>query len=138
MRGVKVLDSWALLAHFEGEKAGEKVRELLKEAAEDQKKLLISVINWGEVLYTVESRYGRAKRDETEHLMNQMHLEVVEIDKELTREAAHIKAGAKLPYADAFAASLALLRKAELVTGDKDFRSVQEKILIRWLSSAVH
>ena len=121
------------MAHLGGEKAGEKVRELLKEAAEDQKKLLISVINWGEVLYTIESRYGRAKRDETEHLMNQMHLEVVDAGKELTREAARLKVDEKLHYADCFAAALALLRKAELVTGDKDFRSVEDKIRVRWL-----
>jgi len=133
LKGAKVLDSWALLAHFEGEKAGERVRELLKEAAEDQKKLLISVINWGEVLYTIESRYGKGKRDETEHLMNQMHLEVVDVDKELTREAAHIKAEAKLSYADSFAAALAKNRNAVLITGDKDFKSIEDKIKIGWL-----
>lgn len=133
MKGVKVLDSWALLAHFEGEKAGEEVRELLKEAAEDQKKLLISVINWGEVLYTIESRYGKVKRDETEHLMNQMHLEVVDVDKELTREAAHLKANAKLSYADSFVAALAKTCKATLITGDKDFKSLEREIKINWL-----
>lgn len=133
MKGVKVLDSWALLAHFEGEEAGAKVRELLKEAARDQKKLLIAVINWGEVLYITESRYGRAKRDETEHLMNQMHLEVVDVDKELTREAARLKANAKLSYADSFAVALAKSRKAILVTGDKDFKQLESEIKLSWL-----
>lgn len=133
MKGVKVLDSWALLAHFEGEEAGAKVRELLKEAARDQRKLLISVINWGEVLYITESRYGRAKRDETEHLMNQMHLEVVDVDKELTREAARLKANVKLSYADSFVAALARMRKAVLVTGDRDFKSLEEEIKVSWL-----
>lgn len=133
MGGVKVLDSWALLAHFEGEESGTKVREWLKEAAGDQRKLLISVVNWGEVLYIIESRYGRAKRDETEHLMNQMHLEVVDVDKELAREAARIKANKKLHYADCFAAALAKLRKATLVTGDKDFKGLEAEIKINWL-----
>lgn len=133
MKGVKVLDSWALLAHFEGEEAGAKVRDLLKEAAKDQKKLLISVINWGEILYITESRYGRAKRDETEHLMNQMHLEVVDVDRELTREAAHLKANAKLSYADSFVAALAKIQKAILVTGDKDFKRLEDQIKIHWL-----
>ena len=127
------MDSWALLAHFEGEKAGEKVRELLKEAAEDRKKLLISVVNWGEVLYTIESRYGKVKRDETEHLMSQMHLDVVDVDKELTREAALYKASHKMSFADCFAAALAKLRKAALVTGDKDFKQLEDNIKIAWL-----
>ncbi len=127
------MDSWALLAYFEGEPAGAKITELLKEAAEKGKNLLVSVINWGEVLYVIESRYSKDKRDEVERLMNQMHLEVADADKDLTRTAAHLKATEKLPYGDSFAAALALDRKAELVTGDKDFRAVESKIQIHWI-----
>ena len=133
MKGVKVLDSWTVLAYFEGEEAGDKVAEIFKEAAEAQKKLLISVINWGEVLYIIESRYGEAKRNEVERLMNQMHLEVIDVDKDLAREAARLKANAKLSYADAFAAALAKLRKAVLVTGDKDFKQLEDELKINWL-----
>ncbi len=133
MKGVKVLDSWAILAYFEGEKAGAKVVEIFKEAAEAQKKILISVIHWGEVLYIIESRYGEAKRNEVERLMNQMHLEVIDVDKDLTREAAHLKANAKLSYADAFAAALAKSRKAVLVTGDREFKSLEPDLKIFWL-----
>ena len=133
MKGVKVLDSWALLAYFEGEDAGAQVVEILKEAAEAQKKLLICVINWGEVIYIIESRYGEAKRNEAERLMNQMHLEVIDVDKDLTREAARLKANAKLSYADSFAAALAKSRKAVLVTGDREFKSLQPDLKIFWL-----
>lgn len=133
MKGVKVLDSWALLAYFEGEPAGAKVREFLKEASEKGRNFLISVVNWGEVLYTIESRYGKERCVEVERLMNQMHLEVVDADKELTRAAAHLKASEKLPYGDSFAAALALHRKASVVTGDKDFRGLEDTIQIEWL-----
>lgn len=133
MKGVKVLDSWALLAYFEGEQGGASVTEILKEASSKGKTVLMSVINWGEVLYVTESRYGKAKRDEIERLMDQMHLEIVDVDREIARQAAHLKATEKLPYSDCFAAALALERKAELVTGDKDFRSVEDNINILWL-----
>lgn len=133
MKGVKVLDSWALLAHFEGEEAGAPVRELFKEAALAGQKLLISVINWGEVLYITEGRHGKSRRDEIEQMMNRMHLEVVDVDKELTREAAHLKANAKLSYADSFAAALAKSRKAFLVTGDREFKSLESDLKISWL-----
>lgn len=133
MKGVKVLDSWALLAYFEGEESGAKVTEILKEAAEKERNLLISVVNWGEVLYVIESRHGKEKRDEIERLMNQMHLEVIDADRELTRIAAHFKATKKLPYADCFAAALARLRKAILVTGDKDFKQLGDDLKINWL-----
>lgn len=133
MKGVKVLDSWALLAYFEGEQAGSKVTEILKKAAHKEKSLLISVINWGEVLYIIETRYSKEKREEIEHLMNQMHLEVIDADKDLTRLAAHFKATRKLPYADCFAAALAQTRKASLVTGDKDFKHLDGELEVDWL-----
>ena len=133
MSGPKVLDSWALLAYFEGQETGRLVSTLFKEAARQQQKFLISVINWGEVLYVIEMRHGTARRDQIEHLMEQMHLDIVEADKALVRWAAHLKATVKLPYADCFAAALAMTQKIPLVTGDKDFRKLEKKIHIHWL-----
>lgn len=133
MRGVRVLDSSGLLAYFEDEEGSQKMTEVLKEAAEKNRLLLVSVVNWGEVLYIIEMRYGLERRDQIERLMNQMHLEVVDADKELTRAAAHLKATKKLPYGDSFAAALALHRKALVVTGDKDFRRLEDIIQIEWL-----
>jgi len=105
---------------------GSHIIEVLKETAQKEKTLLISVVNWGEVLYVIEQRHGKEKRDEIEHLMNQMHLEVIDADRDLTREATRLKANHKLPYADCFAAALANLRKATLLTGEKDLK-------IEWL-----
>lgn len=133
MRGAKVLDSWALLAYFEKEPGCDRVTELFKEAAEEEKDLLISVVNWGEVLYVIERKHGKEKREAIDHLMNQMHLEVVDADQTLTREAAHLKASGKLSYADCFAAALARTHKATLVTGDRDFKQVESEIKILWL-----
>jgi predicted nucleic acid-binding protein len=51
-------------------------------------------------------------------------IEIVGVDNEnleLVRQAAMYKATKKLSYADAFAASLAKIRNAELVTGDREF-----------------
>ncbi|MBI4668352.1 MAG: type II toxin-antitoxin system VapC family toxin [Elusimicrobia bacterium] len=133
MKKDKVLDSCALLAYFEGEPVGLKVRELLKEAAEKDQELFLCVVNWGEVLYVIEHRAGKAKRDEIAHLMSQMHLRVIDADQELTWQAAAFKAAHKMSYADCFAAALAKLKKAELVTGDKEFHEVEDAIHIKWL-----
>ncbi len=38
-----------------------------------------------------------------------------------------------MSYADAFAAGLAEMKKALLVTGDKEFKQIEEKIKIVWL-----
>ena len=130
----KVLDSWALISYFQGEPAGKKVMHMLETTSGNKNALMISRVNWGEVLYVIEGRYGAVKRDDAEHVMDQMNLEVVELDEALTRTAAHLKAADKLPYGDAFAAALALREKTPLVTGDKDFKAVENKILIDWIN----
>ncbi len=47
----KVLDSWALIAFFEDEPAAEAVEKILEQATAEKHKLLMSVVNWGEVYY---------------------------------------------------------------------------------------
>ncbi|MBI1871360.1 MAG: type II toxin-antitoxin system VapC family toxin [Chlamydiae bacterium] len=133
MKSSKVLDSWALLAYFEGQKEGLRVTGILKEAAQKGRDLLISVINWGEVLYIIQSRYGKEKKDEIEHLMSQMHLKIIDVNTDLTRIAASFKAVKKLPYADCFAAALAKQEKISLLTGDRDFLVIENDVTIDWL-----
>lgn len=129
----KILDSWALLAYFEGSMQGAPILELLKEATEGKCALSITSVNWGEVLYVAWRRYGEGKKNLIENLMEQMPLEIVPVDKTLTRQAAYFKAIEKLPYSDSFCAALAYIKKADLVTGDKDFEAVAGKIKIQWL-----
>ena len=133
MKKDKVLDSNALLAYFEGEEAGLKVRDILKEAAEQDRELWLCVVNWGEVLYVIERRAGKGKRDEIDRLMHQMHLRIIDVDQDLTRQAAAYKAKGGIAYADCFAAALAKSKKAELVTGDREFKEVESQISIHWL-----
>jgi predicted nucleic acid-binding protein len=38
-----------------------------------------------------------------------------------------------MSYGDCFAAALAKLRKAELVTGDEEFRQIEKEIKILWI-----
>jgi uncharacterized protein len=55
-------------------------------------------------------------------------------DLELVRQAAVFKATRKMSYADCFAAALAKTRNAELVTGDSEFKVVENELKkIRWL-----
>lgn len=52
----KVLGSWALMAFFEDEPAAEQEEKVLAQAAADRLKLLLSVVNWGEIDYNHVSR----------------------------------------------------------------------------------
>lgn len=133
MARTKVLDSWALMCYLEQEPGFEKVIELFDEATGSSKHLLMSVVNWGEVYYQVARRLGEAKAQEIERLIQSFPIRLVDADIDLTREAARFKATKHIAYADCFAAALARQKKAELVTGDKEFRQFEEEIKIVWL-----
>ena len=60
-------------------------------------------------------------------------IEIVRADLGLARQAALFKSGKKISYADCFAAALAKLRKAELVTGDRDFKQVEWEVQVLWI-----
>lgn len=45
--------SCALLAYFEGEQGGDLVRSLLYDASRDRVRLLLCLVNWGELSYIV-------------------------------------------------------------------------------------
>jgi predicted nucleic acid-binding protein len=129
----KVLDSWALLCYLEQESGFEKIIQVFEEAINDSQPLLMTVINWGEVYYQVVRRYGDDRARKIEQLIGSFPIVLVDIDRNLTREAALMKATNKMAYADCFAAALAKQRQAELYTGDPEFKTVEKKIKIRWL-----
>jgi predicted nucleic acid-binding protein len=129
----KVLDSWALLCYLEQEPGFEKMIELFEKAAESSSPLFMCTINWGEVYYQVARRFGDIKAQEIEQLIETLPIRIIEADKHLTREAARIKARKRIAYADCFAAALAHLKKAELYTGDPEFRVLEKDIKVIWL-----
>jgi predicted nucleic acid-binding protein len=115
---VKILDSWALMALFNDEPAADEVEALLEKAGGGTHKLLMCVVNWGEIYYSVMrgAPAGMARQKEREIAAMPIELVPVEADLHLVRQAAIYKATHKISYADAFAAALAKIRKAELVT----------------------
>jgi predicted nucleic acid-binding protein len=133
LAGPKVLDSWALLCYLEKEPGYEKVIRLFGEAAESSEPLLMCVINWGEVYFQVARRYGEPQAHEIENLIQSFPIMLVNADRELTREAARLKTNKKLAFADCFAAALAKMKRAELYTGDPEFKAVEKDVEIAWL-----
>jgi ribonuclease VapC len=132
----KVLDSWALLAFFEDEPAAEHVEKLLVKAEEGTHKLLLCVVNWGEIYYNTMRRVSQEAAEQKAREIAGLTIEIVGVEDdnlELVRQAAIYKATRKLSYADAFAAALAKIRNAELVTGDEEFKPVEDEIKISWL-----
>ena len=129
----RVLDSYSILAYLRDESGAGEVRALFRSARDAERPLLLSTVNWGEVFYITLRRGGRARADELPGLLSSLPIEIISADLELARQAAEFKATKKMSYADCFAAALAKLRKAELVTGDKEFRQVEREVKILWI-----
>ena len=128
-----VLDASALMAFFEDRPGAEKVEELLAKAADTKHPLLMSVVNWGEVYYSVWRARGLKAADAKLLEIAQLPIQVFDVDMELAQAAARLKAQHNLPYADCFAAALAQAKKATLVTSDKDFECVGTHVKTIWL-----
>ena len=119
-----VLDSSALMTFFEDRPGADKVEELLAEAADAKRPLAMSVVNWGEVYYSIWRARGEKAAAAKLQEIAQLPIQVFDVDIELANLAASLKAEHNLPYADCFAAALAQARKATLVTSDSDFKRV--------------
>ena len=132
-RPVFVFDSFALLAYFNGEAGKERVFKLLKSAQDGQVRILLCMINLGEILYTVERRRSLIQAQLTQALIESLPIHPVEVDRDLVLDAAHIKALHPLSYADAFAVALALREGATVLTGDPEFKSVENLVKVEWL-----
>ena len=91
-------------------------------------------MNWAEVLYKMERKHGQTGLATAHKFERTTPLEAVPVDRELAEAAAHLKNQYKLGLADAFAAALAKHKKAELVTADHEFKSVEKEIKINWLA----
>ncbi|MDD2763398.1 MAG: type II toxin-antitoxin system VapC family toxin [Opitutaceae bacterium] len=132
----KVLDSWALIAFFEDEPAAEDVEKLLQQSADGRHKLLLSAVNWGEVYYSTMREVSQEAAEQKAREIASLPIDIIGVgdDLALVRQAAIYKATHKMSYADCFAAALAKLRNAELVTGDPEFKEVEQAIKIQWLA----
>jgi predicted nucleic acid-binding protein len=128
-----VLDSRAVIAYLGDENAGEKVAEIMADAHENKVPLKMSILNVGEVWYSIARQTSENEADHAIDELRELGIEFVDADWGMTRTAAAYKSKNKMSYADCFAAAFAKHEKAELVTGDKEFRQVEDDIKIIWL-----
>jgi predicted nucleic acid-binding protein len=117
-----VLDANALIGFFEDRAvAAAKIERLLAEALRQDLPLLMSAVNWGEVLYTAWRRHGEAQARQVDSRLHEMPVAVIGVDRDRATRAAALKQKHNLGYADAFAAELAIEHGAWLVTAHPEF-----------------
>ena len=131
-----VLDAHALMVLFNDGPGADEVERILLKAESGSPKLLMSVVNWGEIYYSILRGASQEMAETKAHEIAGMQIELVPVDAndlELVRQAAAFKATRKMSYADCFAAALAKLKNAELVTGDREFKQLARDVKIHWL-----
>jgi len=128
-----ILDTWAILAYFQDEPAAAQVEELITSAQAKESPLLISVVNAGEIWYILAREASEQDADRSILELNRLGIRFVDIDWNLAHAAAVFKAGYSMSYAYCFAAALAKVKSAPLVTGDVEFEQLEGKIEIHWL-----
>ncbi len=128
-----VLDSYALLSFFQGEAGADQVLKILIKAHAGECELSMTAVNLGEIWYTVARTVSEEMADRKVSEIHSMAVEIVDVDWDLTRKAAILKARGGISYADCFAAGLAQALNAVVVTGDPEFRCVEDVVKVLWL-----
>ena len=134
MNRVYVLDANALLDFVEDGPGSDRVEQLMNNALRAGSPLLISVVNWGEVLYISWQRRGEETARGTMAGLSRLPIQTIPVEIEQVSKAAEIKAVHKIPYVDCIAAALAEVNQAILVTSDRDFEKLGRRIQVLWLA----
>ena len=129
----KVLDSFALIAYFRDEPGAEAVENLLVTAGKKDTPLHMTDVNYAEVKYSIVKKDGTAAWEEAAKILQGLPIDFHFTTRALADMAADFKARFKISLAEAFAAALAKEKKAELVTGDPEFKPLEKEIKIVWL-----
>lgn len=131
-----VLDSFALIGYLENEQFAREIEGLLYEAKEDISRIYLHALHLGEVYYITLREQGRELADLAYSRIKSFPIHFVwQIDEELLLAAAALKARYPISYADSYAAALAGIHKASLLTGDPEFRRLEESGVLKltWL-----
>jgi predicted nucleic acid-binding protein len=128
-----LLDSFALLRFIQKEPGNEPVKAILENAQIGKAYAMLNVINMGEVIYTVQRRFGLQFKLEVVMNINRLGIVILPATNDLVFRAAELKARFAMSYADTFAVASAIEHNATLVTGDPEFRQVEDLVKVLWI-----
>ena len=128
-----VFDSHAILRFAQDEAGAEKVEQILRASEEGDVRAFMSEINLGELYYITIRRLGQEAASRFLEQLSTLSIERVPASWEIIASASELKARHALSYADCFAAAVALKHQASIVTGDPEFKKIQDMVEIDWI-----
>jgi ribonuclease VapC len=115
--------------------ACDRVGKLLSEAEDGQTRLLMSAINVGEVYYFLRKHHTETLAESWRESSRTLPATIEVPSADDIWSAATLKARSPIAYADGFATALARKYNCPLVTGDPEFRRV-DQLELDWIGSS--
>jgi len=125
-----------MIAYLNKEKGFEKVRDVMSEAQKSGDHVLMNEINVGEIYYILFRKRGPEKADYfIETILASLPILTVSNGFDDVIKAAKIKAEHPLSFADCFAAATAKKNNSVIMTGDPEFKKIEDLVAIEWLDT---
>ena len=133
MKKKRLIDSYALVAYLKKEDDYQKITELLS-SSQDIRSTIMNEINVGETYYIIARERGVASADYfIETILPNLPVHIIANSFDHIIEAARIKAGHPISFADCFAVATAVRENAVILTGDPEFKKVEGMVEIEWM-----
>jgi len=133
MKKRKILDSSALLRFFSCGKGYELIEKELEIAQKEEQKILLNLINLGEIYYAVKNKFNKETAEKTLEFINNLPISICLASKEVILRAADLKSDFGIPFVDAICAASAIIENATILTCDFDFKKVSSEVEIIWV-----
>lgn len=128
-----VLDSLPVVGYLKNERPlADRIEPYFIEARRGQISLSISLGNWIEILYIM--RRNKISLRIVNEAREVFGLKIVGLTETFAEEVAKFKADYPIALGDSFAAALAWVKRAPLLTTDPEFKALEKKIKIIWLN----
>jgi predicted nucleic acid-binding protein len=127
-----VLDSSAIVRFVSDEAGAQTVESVFQEGRRKTAHIAISAVNWAEARQVLTKRNGLGSARTMLDPISR-GIEISPADQTHAEAAADLRSRFNGSLADAFAASLALNRRATLVTSDSEFGALSRELKILWL-----
>jgi ribonuclease VapC len=127
------LDTHAAAAFFYNEPGADMVEQILLKTRKKAAMVIMSAVNYGELFYAVLKKSGNEAALKARDMLDAIPVKIVEADRNIALLAGSYKAAKKMSFADCFCAATARIHGASIVTGDGEFKEVEEEIEIRWI-----
>ena len=131
-----VLDAFTLLAYLGEEPGADQVEQVLRQAQEGKAEVWMHHLQLCEVFYITWEEVGETDAHQIYGLVRQYPVLFEErVDEPLLLLAGRFKAEYRISFADSFAAAFTYLQEATLVTGDPEFKPLEEHegLSVLWL-----